>query len=147
MAQADRPAAPKADEPVAGLAANGYNPGVDQIPVSHSNTMVVWYAHVGPGERAGFHRCVADSFWHCFTHDCTQSRTNGERPIEPDYATGSTGHMAFDEGEFMLHDVENSLDSNLAFITAELLQGADDSLRLPSDIQATGIIPDRALFE
>lgn len=123
------------------------NACVGTVLLSESDRNRVWYMHLRPGERVGYHCHVLDYFWTCLTHGRAQSRINGAAPISRDYAPGDTSHLSYAKGERMVHDLENIGDTDLVFITVENLQSANSPLPLPSGMKPTGVIPDRISVE
>ena len=125
---------------------NQFNPCVGSELVSADDRNCVWYIRLKPGERIGFHRHVLDYFWTCLTEGKAQSRINGAAPQEASYHPGQTKHMKFAEGEFMVHDLENTGSTDLAFVTVEMLESANQPLPLPEGVHPSGNIPDRIVF-
>jgi quercetin dioxygenase-like cupin family protein len=126
---------------------NQFNPCVGSVLVSQSERNRVWYIRLKPGQRIGFHRHVLDYFWTCLTGGEACSRINGGKPVSRAYVAGETMHMQYGAGEFMIHDLENTGDSDIAFITVEMLESANKPLPLPDGIVPTGSIPDRMSFK
>ena len=126
--------------------ANRFNPCVGHILVSEGERTRVWYIRLRPGERIGFHRHVLDYSWTCLTAGRAASRLNGASPVERDYRPGETAHMTYGEGEFLVHDLENTGATDLAFVTVELLDSANDPLPLPPGVAPAGAIPDEIRF-
>lgn len=126
---------------------NRFNPCVGSVLVSQDERNRVWYIRLRPGERLGFHRHVLDYFWTCLTSGKACSRINGAPPVENDYHPGQTKHLKFSEGEFMVHDLENTGSTDLAFVTVEMLESANQPLPLPDGIVPSGSIPDRIAFK
>ena len=120
---------------------NQFNPCVGQILVSENERTRIWYIHLKPGERVGFHRHVLDYSWTCLTAGRAASHIGGGAPVEREYTPGETRHMTYASGEFMVHDLMNTGATDLAFITIELLESANTPLPLPAGIVPTGIIP------
>jgi len=104
--------------------------------VSQSERVRVWLLILKAGERIGFHTHVLDYFWTAVTAGRGRSHYGDGRCAEVAYRSGDTKHMTFSKGEFMIHDLENVGDSDLAFTTVEFLDGANAPLPLPDD--ATG---------
>jgi len=125
---------------------NRYNPCVGHILISQDERTRVWYIRLRPGERIGYHRHVLDYFWTCLMAGRAQSRINGGDPSERSYEAGETMHMTYASGEFMIHDLENTGTTDLAFMTVEVLESANKPLPLPEGIKPTGTIPDRLSF-
>ncbi|WP_108660367.1 cupin domain-containing protein [Acuticoccus kandeliae] len=120
---------------------NQYNPCVGQILVSESDRARVWYIRLKPGERIGFHRHVLDYFWTCLTAGKAASRINGGPPQETSYTPGMTKHLTFRPGEYMVHDLENTGDTELIFNTVEHLESANRPIPLPEGVAPTNSLP------
>jgi hypothetical protein len=121
------------------LARNEFNPCVGQILMSESPRARVWFIRLEPGERIGFHRHVLDYFWTALTAGSAQSRINGGPPKPSSYFAGQTRHMTFKRGEYMLHDLENTGDTPLVFVTVEHLESANSPLPLPPAVTPQGL--------
>jgi hypothetical protein len=124
------------------FARNAFNPCVGRILVSESERARVWFILLKPGERLGFHRHVLDYFWTALTPGQARSHINGGAAATAEYTAGMTRHMKFEHGEFMIHDLENVGDTDLAFVTVEHLESANAPLPLPAGMVATGRLPD-----
>jgi len=113
------------------LAANTANGHVGTSLVSQTERVRVWLLTLQPGERLPFHRHVLDYFW-TVTSPGGRGRSHyGDgRVAEVDYAEGDTRHLSFGPGESMIHDLENTGDAALSFVTVEFLGGANAPLTL-----------------
>ena len=98
--------------------------------VSQSDRVRVWHIHLAPGERLGFHTHVQDYFWTVHTAGRARSHTGEGHVLEVTYQPGDTRHLTFAEGEFMIHDLENTGDTDLVFTTVEFLGSANQPLPL-----------------
>ncbi|HEV1999023.1 MAG TPA: hypothetical protein VGQ97_00855, partial [Xanthobacteraceae bacterium] len=56
--------------------------------------------------------------------------------IETDYTAGETRHESYGLGEFKMHDLENTGDSELVFTTVEFLASANAPLPVPATVRA-----------
>lgn len=121
--------------------ANQLNPCVGQVLVSEDARARVWFIRLAPGERLPFHRHVLDYFWTALSHGRARSHLNGQPAAERAYAPGETAHQKFGAGEFMVHDLENVGDGDLAFLTVEHLESANPPLPLPDGVRPTGSMP------
>jgi hypothetical protein len=113
------------------LERNACNGCVGNILVSETERVRVWLLQLAPGERIGFHRHVLDYFWTAVTGGRARSRYGNGRVAETVYAAGDTQHLRFEEGEFMVHDLENIGDTDLIFTTVEFLDSANRPLVVP----------------
>lgn len=113
------------------LAANTANAHVGTRLVSETDRARVWLLTLQPGERLGFHRHVLDYFW-TVTSPGGRGRSHyGDgRVAEVEYAEGETRHLSFGPGESMIHDLENTGDAALSFVTVEFKQSANPPLPL-----------------
>ncbi|MCF3934514.1 hypothetical protein L1787_13980 [Acuticoccus sp. M5D2P5] len=125
------------------LERNEFNPCVGHVLLSESERARVWYIHLKPGERIGFHRHVLDYFWTALTPGKAVSRINGGPPVETEYSAGMTEHISFAPGDFMIHDLENTGETDLVFNTVEHLESANRPLPLPDGVVPTPRLPDR----
>ena len=121
------------------LTGNAWNPCVGTVLLSQSDRARVWFIRLEPGQRFGFHRHVLDYFWTALTSGRARSHINGGPPKDADYQAGQTSHMRFGPGEFMLHDLENTGQGPLLFITVEHLESANAPLPLPAGMEPRGL--------
>jgi hypothetical protein len=90
----------------------------------------VWHISIPPGGRLPVHRHVLDYFWTALTHGKSRSHYHDGRTLEASYEPGVTRHYRFGEGAFMMHDLENIGDTELAFTTVEFLDSANPPLTM-----------------
>lgn len=121
------------------LVRNASNPCVGTVLLSQSDRARVWFIRLEPGQRIGFHRHVLDYFWTALTPGRARSHINGGSPKEADYHAGQTSHMRFGPGEFMLHDLENTGQGPLLFVTVEHLESANTPLPLLAGMEPRGL--------
>ncbi len=113
------------------LAANTANGHVGTRLVSETPRARVWLLTLAPGERLGFHRHVLDYFWTVTSAGGRGRSHYGDgRVAEVEYAEGDTRHLSFGAGESMIHDLENTGDAALSFVTVEFIDGANQPLPL-----------------
>ena len=117
-------------ERVGELDANRFNGAVGDRLVSESDRVRVWSIRLAAGERIGFHRHVLDYFWTALTDGTARSHYGDGRIAEVSYRAGDTQHFRFSAGEFMIHDLENTGDTDLAFVTVEFLDSENPPLPL-----------------
>ena len=112
------------------LAANQQNGRVGGKLVSETDSLRVWHLHIPPGERLAFHRHVLNYFWTALVPGKALSHYGDGRVVEASYAAGDTKHFTFNEGESMIHDLQNIGSSDLVFVTVEFKQSANQPLPL-----------------
>ncbi len=106
--------------------------------VSQTERVRVWHLALKPGERIGFHTHVLDYFWTAVTGGAARSHYADGRVAEVTYAAGDTRHFTFPAGGFMIHDLENTGETDLVFTTVEFLDSANAPLPLPPEVTAQG---------
>jgi uncharacterized cupin superfamily protein len=104
---------------VAELKANDQNGQVGTQLVSQEQGVLVWHLKLPPGGRAPFHRHSKDYFWTILTSGLALSRFGNGSVKRIEYSAGDTRHFAFAEGESFIHDLENTGDTDLVFVTVE----------------------------
>ena len=114
---------------------NEYNGMVGTRLVSETEEVRVWHFHLPANSRSTFHRHVLNYFWTC--HSFGQSRIYFEDGSIKDtkYVPGSTHHLTFAKGEYMLHSIENIGDDDLLFTTVEFKKSANQPLPVPDSIR------------
>jgi mannose-6-phosphate isomerase-like protein (cupin superfamily) len=112
------------------LAANQQNGHVGGKLVSETDTLRIWHLHIPPGERLGFHRHVLNYFWTALVPGRARSHYGDGRIADATYAAGDTKHFTFDEGQSMIHDLQNIGSEPLVFVTVEFKQSANQPLTL-----------------
>jgi len=112
-----------------------FNGAVGHELVSETQRVRVWSIRLKPGERIGFHRHVLDYFWTAITDGRSVSHYGDGRIAEKTYAAGDTQHYSFGPGEFMVHDLHNIGDTELAFTTVEFLGSANTPLPIPDRLR------------
>jgi len=113
---------------VAELALNAGSGRVGTVLVSETDRVRVWHLTIRPGERLPFHRHVNDYFWTALSAGRARSRYESGEVREVSYTVGETRHYSFGPGESMLHDLANTGDTDLAFVTVEFLRGPNRPL-------------------
>jgi beta-alanine degradation protein BauB len=121
------------------FARNEFNPCVGQTLLSADRRARVWHIRLRPGERLGFHRHVLDYFWTALTPGTARSHINGGPAVDAQYSAGQTRHLTFGPGEFMVHDLQNIGEQDLAFVTVEHLESSNAPLPLPTGVTPRGI--------
>jgi beta-alanine degradation protein BauB len=115
---------------------NQMNGCVGTTLLSEDGRVRVWDIRLKPGERIGFHRHVLDYFWTAVTPGRARSHQADGTTIETDYTGGETRHESYGLGEFKMHDLENTGDSDLVFTTVEFLDSANAPLPVPAAVRA-----------
>lgn len=110
------------------LRERGLSGRVGTVLVSETERVRVWHLTLKPGERLPFHRHVNDYFWTVLTDGRGRSRFEDGAVREMDYRAGDTRHFHFELGGSMLHDLENTGESELVFVTVEMLGGPNPPL-------------------
>src|SRR3954451_19492789 len=104
---------------------NQFNPRVGTRLISETERVRVWEIRLKPGERIGFHRHVLDYFWTAVTAGRGRSRMQDGTTVEKSYCAGETQHESYGPGESKIHDLENTGDAELVFVTVEFLDSAN----------------------
>ncbi|MER5932296.1 hypothetical protein [Streptomyces sp. NPDC002054] len=112
------------------FAANRYNGRVGGRLLSETDRARVWEIRLAPGERLPAHRHVLDYFWTAVTAGRSRQHTDDGTTREVCYDAGETRHFTFGAGGFLLHDLENSGETPLVFVTVEFKGGANRPLVL-----------------
>ncbi|WP_234992379.1 hypothetical protein [Roseisalinus antarcticus] len=110
------------------LAAARTNGRVGSRIVSETDRVRIWLLDLAPGDRLPFHTHVNDYFWTATSDGRARSRYADGRVVEVDYTAGDTRHHSYGAGESMTHDLENTGDTILSFVTVEFLGGPNPSL-------------------
>ncbi len=113
------------------MEANAWNPCVGSVLVSEDDRVRVWHLHIPAGQRCPFHRHVLDYFWTCHSHGSARNYFEGGTTREVTHFPGDTRHMTYGAGEYKLHAVENTGDTDLLFTTVEFKDSANTPLDVP----------------
>jgi hypothetical protein len=95
----------------------------------------VWSIRLKPGERIGFHRHVLDYFWTAVTPGRAISHLEDGSTVQRDYFAGETQHESYGPGEYKIHDLENTGETELVFTTVEFLDSANEPLPVPDSVR------------
>jgi beta-alanine degradation protein BauB len=98
--------------------------------LSETGRVRIWAIELKPGQRLGFHTHVLDYFWTSVTGGHGRSHFSDGRVSDTIYKPGDMKQLAFREGEFMVHDLENIGDTELLFTTVEFLDSPNAPLEL-----------------
>jgi quercetin dioxygenase-like cupin family protein len=81
----------------------------------------VWEVRLRPGERGPFHAHTRRYFWTVVDGGIGRQRSADGTMITREYHTGDTSYSEHSPGEPMIHDFENAGESEIRFVTVELL--------------------------
>jgi beta-alanine degradation protein BauB len=112
------------------LEENRTNGHVGSVLVSETDRVRVWHLTLPPRSRLGFHCHVLDYFWTAVTAGTGRSHYSNGHIEEVTYAVGDTKHLTFARGEGMQHDLENTGDTELSFVTVEFKDSQNSQLPL-----------------
>jgi quercetin dioxygenase-like cupin family protein len=104
--------------------------------LSESERVRVWEIRLAPGERIGFHGHVLDYFWTAVTAGRARSHLQDGSTVETEYEAGETRHESDGNGEYKVHDLDNTGDSESIFTAVEFLDSTNTPLALPTAIGA-----------
>ena len=131
----DRDGAPWPEAIAREFERNQNNPCVGTRLVSETQRVRVWEIRLKPGERIGFHRHVLDYFWTAVNAGRALSHTQNGSTVERSYYAGETQHESYRGGEYKVHDLENTGDTELVFTTVEFLDSANAALPVPDGVR------------
>ena len=114
---------------------NQFNGCVGTRLLSETDRVRVWTIRLEPGERIGFHRHVLDYFWTAVTPGIGLSHMQDGSTFERRYEAGETQHESYGPGEYKVHDLENTGDTELVFRTVEFLDSANAPLPVPDNVR------------
>jgi mannose-6-phosphate isomerase-like protein (cupin superfamily) len=81
----------------------------------------VWEVRLAPGERGPFHAHTRNYFWTCVDGSVGLQRYADGSYMVRRYEVGETQYSEHSADEPLIHDLENIGDTELRFITVELL--------------------------
>jgi quercetin dioxygenase-like cupin family protein len=81
----------------------------------------VWEVRLAPGARGPFHAHTRRYFWTVVDGGVGRQRSDDGSMIVRRYRVGDTNYSEHSPDEPMIHDFENAGDSEIRFITVELL--------------------------
>jgi hypothetical protein len=84
----------------------------------------VWEIRLQPGERAPFHAHARNYFWTVVAAGTARHRTPDGVVTTSEYAVGDTKYTENSPESPALHDLENVGDTEIRFVTVELLDPA-----------------------
>jgi len=98
---------------------NWNNRQVGSHVVSETETLRIWHLCLQPGERAPFHRHEESYFWTVLGPGESRSHYHDGTIEETRYAAGDTRHFDLGAADYFVHDLENTGDTPLVFVTVE----------------------------
>lgn len=116
------------------LASTG-NGCVGTTLVSETERVRVWHLHIPAGARCGFHRHVNPYFWSALKAGKARGYFSSGEVRDTEHYVGETKHYYYGPEDYMLHNVENIGDTDLAFTTVEFLDGTNEPLALPPEVK------------
>jgi len=111
------------------------NPCVGSALLSENERTRVWIIRLAPGERIGFHRHVLDYFWTSMNGGRGRQHVHDGTTAEYSYQPGETRHEVYGKGEFKVHDLENTGDAEMVFMTVEFKDSANAPMPLPAGVR------------
>lgn len=117
------------------MADNSNNGCVGTTLVSETDRLRVWHLHLAPGARCAFHRHVNPYFWTAMTSGSARTYFSDGRVVDMEYHVGETRHYHYDPGEYMLHSLENTGQTELVFVTVEHLETPGLALEVPDSVR------------
>jgi mannose-6-phosphate isomerase-like protein (cupin superfamily) len=114
---------------------NQNNPCVGTRLISETDRVRVWEIRLKPGERIGFHRHVLDYFWTAVNAGRALSHMPDGSTVERSYYAGETQHESYGAGQYKVHDLQNTGDTELVFTTVEFLDSANAALPVPDTVR------------
>ena len=109
---------------------NRTNGHVGTVLVSETDHVRVWYLNIPPHFRFGSHCHVLNYFWTAVTAEQGKSHYSDGTIREVTYKVGDIEHLRFARGERMQHDLENTGDAELSFVTVEFTDSPNSPLAL-----------------
>jgi hypothetical protein len=118
------------------FARHTYDGHVGSRLLFETNRVRVWEIRLTPGERLHAHRHVLDYFWIATTAGRSRQHTSDGTTRDVSYNRGDSKYFTFDRGEYLLHDLNNTGDTELVFTTVEHLDSANNALPITSAEEA-----------
>jgi beta-alanine degradation protein BauB len=103
------------------LAAAPQNLAVGTSRLFENGHVRVWEVRLAPGERTPFHAHTVRYFWTCVDPGLGRQRYADGTMKVLRYGTGDTFYSEHTPEAPMLHDLENVGDTQLRFLTVEIL--------------------------
>lgn len=112
---------------------NAHNGRVGTHLLAETGRARIWEITLASGERVPAHRHVLDYFWTALDAGHSRQHTHDGTTRDVTYTAGETRSYHFAEGEYLLHDLQNTGPGPLRFITVEFLDSANAPLPLSSE--------------
>jgi beta-alanine degradation protein BauB len=109
---------------------NRTNGHVGSKLVSETDHVRVWHLTIPPHSRFGAHCHVLDYFWTAMAAGTGRSHYSDGTIKDVAYKVGDTKHLTYARGEGMQHDLENTGDTELSFVTVEFKDSPNSPLPL-----------------
>jgi Cupin domain. len=103
------------------LAAAPGNLAVGTSRLFENDRVRVWEVRLAPGERTPFHAHTVRYFWTCVDPGVGRQRYADGTMKVLRYGAGDTHYMEHSSEAPMIHDLENAGETQLRFVTVELL--------------------------
>jgi mannose-6-phosphate isomerase-like protein (cupin superfamily) len=97
------------------------NLAVGSALLYENDQVKVWEVRLAPGERGPFHAHTHDYFWTVVDAGVGKQRLADGSYMVRDYDVGQTQFSTHSAADPLIHDLENVGDTELRFITVELL--------------------------
>lgn len=110
------------------LVTNEFNGRVGQTLLAETPESRVWEIRLQPGERLPIHRHVLHYQWFVVSAGQGRQHLHDGSTREVVYEVGDCRYFTFGKGEYLLHDLQNTGDTVLAFTTVEILHSENAPL-------------------
>lgn len=97
------------------------NLAVGSALLYENDQVKVWEVRLAPGERGPFHAHTRNYFWTVVDAGAGKQRLADGSYMVRDYEVGETQFSTHSADDPLIHDLENVGDTELRFITVELL--------------------------
>jgi beta-alanine degradation protein BauB len=118
------------------FARHSYDGHVGSRLLFETNRVRVWEIRLAPGQRVHAHRHALDYFWIATTAGRSRQHTSDGTTRDVSYHPGDSKYLTFDRGEYLLHDLNNTGETELVFVTVEHLDSANEALTITSPEEA-----------
>ncbi len=101
---------------------------VGTVLVSETDEVRVWHLAIPPRKRCAFHRHVLSFFWTYHSYGSARSYSEDGAVQDVRHIPGDTRHVTIPAGQYMLHSIENTGNTELLFTTVEYKKGGNAPL-------------------
>lgn len=101
------------------FAAGFNNHAIGTRMVHQTGTMTVWHMHLAPGDRIAAHCHDKPYFWTVMTDGFGRSRYADGSIVDIEYKAGDTKSFDLTPETGFVHDLENTGETELLFVTVE----------------------------